>query len=96
MRTDHVFHFADPLVRFGNDYNHGVVVSLGYSGQPTEDGWVPWLADLHPGASGGGVLNLDEELVGLNGGALDGDNRLAAIIPVRAEMLRGLPQAADR
>lgn len=87
-RTDYTFHFADPLVRFGNDYNHGVVISLGYAGQPTEEGWVPWLADLHPGASGGGVLNLNEELVGLNGGTLDGDNRLAVIVPIRPEMLR--------
>jgi hypothetical protein len=91
-RPDYVFHFADPLVRFGNDYNHGVFVSLGYAGQTTEEGWVTWLADLHPGASGGGVLNLDEELVGLNGGALEGDNRLAVIIPIRPEMLRRLPQ----
>lgn len=89
-RTDYVFHFADPLVRFGNDYNHGVVLSLGYAGQTTEEGWVTWLADLHPGASGGGVMNLQEELVGLNGGALDGDNRLAVIIPIRPEMLRRL------
>jgi hypothetical protein len=96
VRTDHVFHFADPLVRFGNDYNHGVVVSLGYAGQTTEAGWVTWLADLHPGASGGGVLDLDEELVGLNGGALDGDNRLAVIIPVRPEMLRRFTSAAPR
>lgn len=96
VRPDYVFHFADPLVRFGNDYNHGVVVSLGYAGQTTEEGWVPWLADLHPGASGGGVLNLDEELVGLNGGALDGDNRLAVIIPIRPEMLRRFTPAATR
>jgi hypothetical protein len=97
VRTDYVFHFADPLVRFGNDYNHGVVVSLGYAGQTTEEGWVTWLADLHPGASGGGVLNLDEELVGLNGGALEGDNRLAVIIPIRPEMLRQFrpPDAAS-
>jgi hypothetical protein len=96
VRPEYVFHFADPLVRFGNDYDHGVVVSLGYSGQPTEEGWVPWLADLHPGASGGGVVNLDGELVGLNGGALDGDNRLAVIIPVRAEMLRQVPATTGR
>jgi hypothetical protein len=96
VRPDYVFHFADPLVRFGNDYDHGVVVSFGYAGQTTDQGWVTWLADLHPGASGGGVLNLDEELVGLNGGALDGDNRLAVIIPIRPEMLRRLTLAAGR
>lgn len=97
VAAGYVFHFGDPLIRFGNDYNHGIAASAGYAGQTSEGGWTSWLIDLHPGASGGGVLNTNEELVGLNGGALDGDNRLGVIIPIQPEMLRCLSRtdAAD-
>ena len=37
-------------------------------------------------------MNDRDELVGLNGGYLDGSTRLAVIIPIREEMFRRLPR----
>ncbi len=85
------FTFGERLVRYGNDSNRGIAPAAGYVAQVSENGWVSWLVDSLPGCSGGGVLNNSDELVGLNGGYLDGSTRLAVIIPIRAEMFRKLP-----
>ncbi len=85
------FNFGERLVRYGNDSNRGIAPAAGYVAQVSENGWVTWLVDSLPGCSGGGVLNDKDELVGLNGGYLDGSTRLAVIIPIRAEMFRKLP-----
>ncbi len=92
-RPSYAFAFGERLVRYGNDSNRGIAVSAGYVAQVSERGWVSWLVDSLPGCSGGGVLNGKDELVGLNGGYLDGSTRLAVIIPVRDEMLRKLPKS---
>lgn len=86
------FNFGERLVRYGNDSNRGIAPAAGYVAQVSENGWVTWLVDSLPGCSGGGVLNDRDELVGLNGGYLDGSTRLAVIIPIRAEMFRKLPK----
>jgi len=86
------FAFGERLVRYGNDSNRGIAPAAGYVAQVSEHGWVSWLVDSLPGCSGGGVLNNKDELVGLNGGYLDGSTRLAVIIPIRAEMFRKLPR----
>lgn len=85
------FNFGERLVRYGNDSNRGIAPAAGYVAQVSGDGWVTWLVDSLPGCSGGGVLNDRDELVGLNGGYLDGSTRLAVIIPIRPEMFRKLP-----
>ncbi len=85
------FTFGERLVRYGNDSNRGIAPAAGYVAQVSENGWVSWLVDSLPGCSGGGVMNTRDELVGLNGGYLDGSTRLAVIIPIRAEMFRRLP-----
>jgi S1-C subfamily serine protease len=91
-RPAYPFSFGERLVRYGNDSNRGIAVAAGYVAQVSERGWVSWLVDSLPGCSGGGVLNARDELVGLNGGYLDGSTRLAVIIPVRDEMLRKVPK----
>ncbi|MGE5392610.1 MAG: S1 family peptidase [Candidatus Saccharibacteria bacterium] len=83
---------GEPLLRYGNDYDRGIVASTGLAGTPSDGGSFGWLADGHPGYSGGGVLNLKEELIGLNGGTLDGDNRMSVAIPLCQAMLRRLPE----
>ncbi len=87
----YAFNFGERLIRYGNDSNRGIAPAAGYVAQVSEDGWVTWLVDSLPGCSGGGVLNDRDELVGLNGGYLDGSTRLAVIIPIRVEMFRKLP-----
>ncbi len=86
------FNFGERLVRYGNDSNRGIAPAVGYVAQVSGDGWVSWLVDSLPGCSGGGVLNAKDQLVGLNGGYLDGNTRLAVIIPIRPEMFRALPK----
>jgi len=86
------FMFGERLVRYGNDSNRGIAPAAGYVAQVSDTGWVSWLVDSLPGCSGGGVMNGKDELVGLNGGYLDGSTRLAVIIPIRAEMFRKLPK----
>ena len=82
------FDFADPIVRLGNDYSKGIILSTGYIGQRTANGLVTALTDGHPGVSGGGVLNQQGDLVGIPIGRMQGDYRFSFILPVRAEMFR--------
>jgi len=82
------FDFADSIVRLGNDYSKGIILSSGYVGQRTGNNLVTCLTDGHPGVSGGGVLNADGELVGIPIGRMQGDYRFSFILPLRAEMFR--------
>jgi S1-C subfamily serine protease len=82
------FEFADPIVRLGNDYSKGIILSSGYVGQRTSNNLVTCLTDGHPGVSGGGVLNGDGQLVGIPIGRMQGDYRFSFILPLRAEMFR--------
>ena len=82
------FEFADPIVRLGNDYSKGIILSTGYIGQRTSNDLVTCLTDGHPGVSGGGVLNADGQLVGIPIGRMQGDFRFSFILPLRAEMFR--------
>jgi len=84
------FDFADPIVRLGNDYSKGIILSTGYVGQRTPNALVTCLTDGHPGVSGGGVLNGDGQLVGIPIGRMQGDYRFSFILPLRAEMFRKL------
>jgi S1-C subfamily serine protease len=86
--TSYGFDFADPIVRLGNDYSKGIILSTGYIGQRTSNGLVTALTDGHPGVSGGGVLNQDGDLVGIPIGRMQGDYRFSFILPVRGEMFR--------
>lgn len=91
------FQFAAPIVRLGNDYSKGIVLSSGYIGQRLANRLVTSLTDGHPGVSGGGVLNQEGELVGIPVGRMQGDYRFSFILPLRPEMFRkvpGLVQAA--
>jgi len=85
------FDFADPIVRLGNDYSKGIILSSGYVGQRTANNLVTCLTDGHPGVSGGGVLNGDGELVGIPIGRMQGDYRFSFILPLRPEMFRKVP-----
>ena len=89
--TDYLFAFADPIVRLGNDYSKGIILSTGYIGQRTPDGLVTSLTDGHPGVSGGGVLNRDGLLVGIPIGRMEADYRFSFILPLREEMFRKVP-----
>ena len=88
VNVDYAFDFADPIFRLGNDYSRGIILSTGYVGQKTNNDLVTCLTDGHPGVSGGGVLNLDGDLVGIPIGRMQGDFRFSFILPLRAEMLR--------
>lgn len=85
------YDFADPIFRLGNDYSKGIILSTGYVGQRTANGLVTCLTDGHPGVSGGGVLDQQGDLVGIPIGRMQGDYRFSFILPIRAEMLRKVP-----
>jgi hypothetical protein len=89
--TNYAYDFAEPIVRMGNDYSKGIILSTGYIGQRTPNGLVTCLTDGHPGVSGGGVLSQEGDLVGIPIGRMQGDYRFSFILPVRAEMFRKVP-----
>ena len=91
VNTDYDYDFAEPIVRLGNDYSKGIILSTGYVGQRTANGLVTCLTDGHPGVSGGGVLNQDGDLVGIPIGRMQGDYRFSFILPLRREMFRRVP-----
>ena len=94
--TSFAYDFADPIFRLGNDYSKGIILSTGYVGQHTANGLVTCLTDGHPGVSGGGVLDQRGDLVGIPIGRMQGDYRFSFILPMRAEMMRHVPQQPDR
>ena len=89
--TTYPYEFAAPIVRLGNDYSRGIILSSGYIGQRTSNGLVTSLTDGHPGVSGGGVLNQVGDLVGIPIGRMEADYRFSFILPVRPEMFRNVP-----
>jgi S1-C subfamily serine protease len=91
LNMQYGFEFADAIVRLGNDYSKGIIVSSGYVGQRTANNLVTCLTDGHPGVSGGGILNGDGELVGIPIGRMQGDYRFSFILPLRAEMFKKVP-----
>ena len=91
INTKYGFDFADPIVRLGNDYSKGIILSSGYVGQRTQNGLVTALTDGHPGVSGGGVLDQTGDLVGIPIGRMRGDYRFSFILPLRTEMFRKVP-----
>jgi hypothetical protein len=92
VNTDFAYEFAAPIVRLGNDYSKGIILSTGYVGQRTANGLVTCLTDGHPGVSGGGVLDQAGDLVGIPIGRMQGDYRFSFILPLRAEMIRKLTE----
>jgi hypothetical protein len=93
--TEFSYDFAEPIFRLGNDYSKGIILSTGYVGQRTSNGLVTCLTDGHPGVSGGGVLDRQGDLVGIPIGRMQGDYRFSFILPLRAEMLRKVPQVTE-
>ena len=91
VNPEYDYDFAEPIVRLGNDYSKGIILSTGYVGQRTSNGLVTCLTDGHPGVSGGGVLNQDGDLVGIPIGRMQGDYRFSFILPLRREMFRKVP-----
>ena len=91
INTEYAYDFAEPIVRLGNDYSKGIILSTGYVGQRTTNGLVTCLTDGHPGVSGGGVLSQNGDLVGIPVGRMQGDFRFSFILPVRKEMFRKVP-----
>jgi S1-C subfamily serine protease len=91
INTKYSYDFADPIVRLGNDYSKGIILSSGYVGQRTQNGLVTALTDGHPGVSGGGVLDQSGDLVGIPIGRMQGDYRFSFILPLRTEMFRKVP-----
>ena len=89
--SQYPYDFAEPIFRLGNDYSKGIIVSTGYVGQRMESGLVSCLTDGHPGVSGGGVLDVSGNLVGIPIGRMDGDYRFSFILPLRVEMFRKIP-----
>lgn len=92
--TSYGYDFAQPIVRLGNDYSKGIILSTGYVGQRTTNGLVTCLTDGHPGVSGGGVLDQEGNLVGIPIGRMQGDYRFSFILPLRDEMFRNVPGMA--
>jgi len=96
VNTAFGYDFAEPIVRLGNDYSKGIILSTGYVGQRTGNGLVTCLTDGHPGVSGGGVLNRQGEFVGIPIGRMQGDYRFSFILPLRVEMFRKVPGLLDQ
>jgi hypothetical protein len=94
INAQYGYDFADPIVRLGNDYSKGIILSSGYVGQRTANGLVTALTDGHPGVSGGGVLDQNGDLVGIPVGRMQGDYRFSFILPLRTEMFRKIPELA--
>src|SRR5262249_28077695 len=92
VNADFSYEFAEPIVRLGNDYSKGIILSTGYVGQHQANGLVTCLTDGPPGVSGGGVLDQAGDLVGIPIGRMQGDYRFSFILPLRAEMLRKVPE----
>jgi hypothetical protein len=88
------YDFAEPIFRLGNDYSKGIIVSTGYVGQRMDNGLITCLTDGHPGVSGGGVLDVNGNLVGIPVGRMEGDYRFSFILPLRADMFRKVPELA--
>lgn len=95
VNPDYDYDFAEPIVRLGNDYSKGIILSTGYVGERTANGLVTCLTDGHPGVSGGGVLNQDGDLVGIPIGRMQGDYRFSFILPLRREMFRKVPNVLE-
>jgi len=95
INTKYTYDFADPIVRLGNDYSKGIILSSGYVGQRTQNGLVTALTDGHPGVSGGGVLDQSGDLVGIPIGRMQGDYRFSFILPLRTEMFRKVPSVGS-
>jgi len=91
LDLDYQYEFADPIFRLGNDYSKGILLGTGYVGQRTSNGLVTCLTDGHPGVSGGGVLNQEGKLVGIQIGRMEADYRFSFILPLRTEMFRKIP-----
>jgi hypothetical protein len=91
LDVDYAYQFADPIFRLGNDYSRGILLSTGYVGRRTPNGLVTCLTDGHPGASGGGILDREGNLVGIPIGRMSGDYRFSFILPLRAEMFAKVP-----
>ncbi len=85
------FAFAAPIFRLGNDYSKGIIPATGYVGQEIENGLITCLTDGHLGASGGGILSQNGDLVGIPVGRMQGDFRFSVILPLRREMFRNVP-----
>jgi outer membrane murein-binding lipoprotein Lpp len=83
--------FGDLVVRFGNDYDKGIIATTGYIGSPIEEGILPCLTDGNPGVSGGGVLTQNGDFVGLGLGRLGEGYRLTLILRLRPEMFQKVP-----
>ena len=91
INTSFSYDFAEPVVRLGNDYSKGIILSTGYIGERINNGLVTCLTDGHPGVSGGGVLDQQGSLVGIPVGRMEGDYRFSFILPLRKEMFRNVP-----
>jgi hypothetical protein len=91
INTSFSYDFAEPVVRLGNDYSKGIILSTGYIGERISNGLVTCLTDGHPGVSGGGVLDQQGSLVGIPVGRMEGDYRFSFILPLRKEMFRNVP-----
>ena len=96
VNTSFSYDFAEPIVRLGNDYSKGIILSTGYVGQRTGNGLVTCLTDGHPGVSGGGILDRQGDFVGIPIGRMQGDYRFSFILPLRAEMFRKVPSLLEQ
>lgn len=96
INTSFSYDFAEPVVRLGNDYSKGIILSTGYIGERINNGLVTCLTDGHPGVSGGGVLDQQGSLVGIPVGRMEGDYRFSFILPLRKEMFRNVPVLRGR
>lgn len=84
------------IARFGNDLGWGVVFDTGYLGHRINSGLYSSLISSHSGNSGGSVLNVDGELIGITiGRSTEGDNfvYIQKLIP---EMFVDIPHLKDR
>lgn len=85
------FDLATRVVRIGNDYSNGIVVSDGIIGTRQADGLVSCLTDGHKGSSGGGIIDARGVHVGIPIGRMNEDHRYSFIQPLSKRMFRKVP-----
>lgn len=91
VSLDYGFQHSDLVARIGNDYDKGIITSLGHVGPRQANGLITSLTETHPGVSGGAVMSLDGRLVGMPIGRMQGGYSYSFILPLRAEMFRKVP-----
>lgn len=83
--------YGSPIVRFGNDFGEGIQYSFGHMGPKRPSGLYNSLMPVHGGMSGGAVVNLEGNAIGMCTGKDRRGDYFAYIRPITPDMLKSVP-----